>query len=278
MTETAHGTNPLSVVELGDALALTQHTFGRVPEDSLVLIGLRDGTTQGHLRVDLAPIASMPEAYAEQVAIWLTADPEKAPEGICVIVCDQQHNHSEETLDRISIALSSAFGEIRVAVEHRLTDEVRGPVALQKALTRHPYLQIDQRPDPAEEAAAWVNQPQQEISYPDKDAVDHLLTPLIPLLLDAEEPDWPAITELEQQIDDALARCSPQVKPLVIGAKTLIVHAQGQGTLAAEILAHAADSDSPVVEFARRMTATIHPFAQVYATSHARFRKENRSK
>ncbi|WP_258933097.1 DUF4192 domain-containing protein [Nesterenkonia pannonica] len=55
----------------GDALALVQHTFGYMPQESLVLIGLAGGSSGGHLRVDLAGGAADPYAMARQCAEWL---------------------------------------------------------------------------------------------------------------------------------------------------------------------------------------------------------------
>ncbi|WP_300344289.1 DUF4192 family protein [Nesterenkonia sp.] len=71
-------TPTLSVDAPGDALALVCHSFGRLPEDSLVLIGLLDGCTGGHLRMDFSAAAATPETSAEQAADWL-AGPQAAP-------------------------------------------------------------------------------------------------------------------------------------------------------------------------------------------------------
>jgi hypothetical protein len=69
---------PLSVERPGDALALVQHTFGHLPKESLVIIGLSAGMTGGHLRVDLAPILQEPERLGAQCAEWI-AGPAAAP-------------------------------------------------------------------------------------------------------------------------------------------------------------------------------------------------------
>src|SRR5699024_8571635 len=72
------GSPALSIDRPGDALALVRHTFGQLPEDSLVLIGLHGGTTGGHLRMDLSPALMNPESAAETAAGWL-AGPEAEP-------------------------------------------------------------------------------------------------------------------------------------------------------------------------------------------------------
>ncbi|GAB3844654.1 hypothetical protein GCM10028800_08150 [Nesterenkonia populi] len=71
-TPTAHLDRP------GDSLALVQHTFGYMPQDSLVLIGMAGGSSGGHLRVDLGPSAGDPYAMARQCAEWL-AGPASEP-------------------------------------------------------------------------------------------------------------------------------------------------------------------------------------------------------
>ena len=68
----------LTLDHAGDALALVRHTFGELPCDSLVLIGIHQGTTGGHLRMDLAPTLQQPRRCAEKAAGWL-AGPESDP-------------------------------------------------------------------------------------------------------------------------------------------------------------------------------------------------------
>ncbi|TLP96553.1 DUF4192 family protein [Nesterenkonia salmonea] len=81
----------LSIDRPGDALALVQHTFGHLPKDSLVVIGLSPGATGGHLRVDLAPVLEQPERMGAQCAAWI-AGPEAAPapEAAMAVIFDSE--------------------------------------------------------------------------------------------------------------------------------------------------------------------------------------------
>lgn len=82
---------PLSIEDPGDALALVQHTFGHIPEDSLVLIGLMDGATGGHLRVNLAPAQQDPVEFGQRCAAWIAgpgASP--VPEAVLAVIFGSQ--------------------------------------------------------------------------------------------------------------------------------------------------------------------------------------------
>ena len=68
----------ISIDRAGDSLALVRYTFGRLPADSLVLIGLQGGTTGGHLRLDFSAALKNPRHCAERAADWL-AGPEADP-------------------------------------------------------------------------------------------------------------------------------------------------------------------------------------------------------
>lgn len=275
---TLNHTNPLSVANLGDCLALAQHTFGRVPDDSLILIGLADGLTQGHLRVDLAPVTRSPETAAEQMRQWMLTDQARQPEAMLMVICDQAQSYSEETLDRLSLAVSTAFddAEVHIAAEHRLQDD-SWVKALAETLDEHPELAVTKQSLPEDEAAAWVNRKSDEILYADKESVTELLLPIGTLLLEAEQPDWGAITELEAQLDEAFPHCSNEVKPLVIASKALVAHAKGLGSLAGELVDHIGEeyADNPVVDFTQLRLAGVHPFAASYSTSYARYTAES---
>ncbi|RJN31269.1 DUF4192 family protein [Nesterenkonia natronophila] len=82
---------PLSVERPGDALALVKHTFGHLPKDSLVIIGLSAGTTGGHLRVDLAPVLREPERLGAQCAEWIAGPAAApAPEAAMALIFDSE--------------------------------------------------------------------------------------------------------------------------------------------------------------------------------------------
>lgn len=103
---------PLSIEEPGDALALVQHTFGHIPEDSLVLIGLLNGTTGGHLRVDLPDGTEQSQALGERCAVWL-AGPEASPvpEAVLAVIFDSAvpDNDVPDTHDALLDALAEGL-------------------------------------------------------------------------------------------------------------------------------------------------------------------------
>lgn len=108
--------SPLSVEEPGDTLALVQHTFGQLPEDSLVLTGLADGTVGGHLRIDLSTACARPQAAAAQSAHWI-AGPEAAPapEAVLAVIftaepAGPQTLVGEELMAELSKALEEICG------------------------------------------------------------------------------------------------------------------------------------------------------------------------
>lgn len=91
------GSAPLLLDRAGDALALVRHSFGELPSDSLVLIGLHGGTTGGHLRMDLAPALLQPHRCAEQAAGWMAgpaADP--VPDAVLAAVFTDNAPQAEQ--------------------------------------------------------------------------------------------------------------------------------------------------------------------------------------
>lgn len=88
----------LSVERPGDSLALVRYTFGRLPTESLVLIGLHGGTTGGHLRLDFAAALNQPRHCAQRAASWLAGPAaEPTPDAVLAAVftdappAQQQH-------------------------------------------------------------------------------------------------------------------------------------------------------------------------------------------
>lgn len=87
---------PLSVQNPGDALALVQHTFGYLPEGSLVLIGLMDGRTGGHLRVDLSSGDARSSELGLQCASWIAGpDAFPVPEAVLAVIFDSHTPHPD---------------------------------------------------------------------------------------------------------------------------------------------------------------------------------------
>ncbi|WP_157984034.1 DUF4192 family protein [Nesterenkonia muleiensis] len=112
--------DPLSIEEPGDVLALVQHTFGYVPEDSLVLIGLMNGTTGGHLRVDLSPALDKPHWTGERCASWIAGpDASPVPEAVLAVIFDTQAPDPDAP-DRHDVLLSALAEGLLTQAEARL--------------------------------------------------------------------------------------------------------------------------------------------------------------
>lgn len=81
------GTSRLDIQQPGDSARLVEHTFGCLPSDSLIVIGLLDGFTGGHMRIDLGPALTDPFAAAQMVAECLAGPgAEPAPEAAMVML------------------------------------------------------------------------------------------------------------------------------------------------------------------------------------------------
>ncbi|WP_150462517.1 DUF4192 family protein [Nesterenkonia ebinurensis] len=91
---------PLSINDPGDALALVQHTFGYLPQDSLVIIGLLDGRTGGNLRIDLEPVRRNPVQAGVRCAEWIAgAGAEPVPEAVLVAIMEDEPLSPEAPAD-----------------------------------------------------------------------------------------------------------------------------------------------------------------------------------
>lgn len=107
---------PLNLDNPGDVLAVVQHVFGRLPDNSLVIIGLRDGSTGGHLRVDLDPAYSQPVEMARKCTEWIAGyQAQPSPEAaIALIFADQ---NTEEHLPAIGSLVEELAEGINVATD-----------------------------------------------------------------------------------------------------------------------------------------------------------------
>lgn len=82
----------LSLNHPGETLALVSRTFGFLPEDSLVVIGLDDGVTGGHLRIDLpaggeSAGAESLRPFTESIAACLVGeDADPVPQAVLVLL------------------------------------------------------------------------------------------------------------------------------------------------------------------------------------------------
>lgn len=98
---------------------MVQHTFGHLPKDSLVVIGLSAGATGGHLRVDLAPILQEPDRLGLQCAEWIAGpDATPVPEAAMALIFDSEMADPDAP-DRYDIVMASlAEGLLQRAGAH----------------------------------------------------------------------------------------------------------------------------------------------------------------
>lgn len=136
---TPHGSSPNDLFNLGiagDALALVHSCFGELPEDSLVLIGIMDGRTGGHLRVDLSGTMRAAQSRAAQYADWLAGpQAEPAPDAVMALLfCPEQPSpETENAYAELLFALATAFWEDHATVLSRVW-HIGGPPGPQRRI------------------------------------------------------------------------------------------------------------------------------------------------
>lgn len=192
---------PLCVDRPGDALALVQHTFGYLPAESLVVIGLSAGVTGGHLRVDLAPVLEQPERMGAQCAAWI-AGPEAAPapEAAMAIIFDSElpapdsPDQYEVLMARLAEGLFEQAGASLVKVWHvgqgfirdyRCSDvsEARSfpgedaDSVLQATLQRLPELAWSRAASPAEALSGFLAAPSRATHAQQRAVREHTAPP-----------------------------------------------------------------------------------------------------
>lgn len=172
-------TAPLSVTDPGDALALVQHSFGHLPQDSLVILGLLQGFTGGHLRVDLEPALQNPVPMGRRCAQWLAgAEAEPVPEAVLVVILDSAPP-APDTPARHDSFLAALSEELQQLAEVRTTQVwhagggrirdyhchdgdccpypgERVAEVLDRTLQRVPELIPSRTPSPQEQVAAFL--------------------------------------------------------------------------------------------------------------------------
>lgn len=106
----------LDIQAAGDCLSLVEHTFGSLPDESLIVIGLLDGFTGGHMRVDLPPALADPFASARLIAECLAGeDSDPAPEAALVVMISKtvpsaaQDALWQACLDSLNLILESEY-------------------------------------------------------------------------------------------------------------------------------------------------------------------------
>lgn len=269
MTTTADN-RPLSASEQTDALALVHHTFAYIPQQSLVLIGLADGCTGAHLRVDLDPVIRAESATAHQLADYLCYDEQHTPEALLIIVLDQQGRYSAEEHSALVVEIEDVFAprDVIVAAEHLITDD-HDAEQLSEVLQQHPQLSTASS-TPAEEAAQWLRTATApQLSEEEHEQLTARLTSrAVSLLIEAEAPDWTAIEQLDSMLHTALPPVRLPARDTVIALKALIEHAKGRGTATTAFLAYVDDPEHVIVHWASRVTSRVHPFARERDTSY----------
>lgn len=125
---------PLDIQDPADCLALVRHTFGQLPEESLIVIGLLDGSTGGHMRIDLGPALQEPFTCARLIADCLAGEgASPAPEAAMVmLIGDQSPSQAQDAawrrcLDALRIVLEAEYCVRIVQSWFLAADHVRDP-------------------------------------------------------------------------------------------------------------------------------------------------------
>lgn len=256
----------LNVTEPGDMLALGRHALGYLPEQSLVLIGLKGESSKTHLRADLSEVMVGHDA-GTQLAAWLMADKDQCPEAVVVVVLDQEGQYSAEELGNLLLHVNVCFALYDVpVVEYSFVGD-RWKQPLHEALSRHPRLAIE-AVDPRDEVVSWVSR-RAEPLVTERGDLDHLQETASCLLLQAAEPDWAAISALDETLDKELPRAEGPARDLVIELKALVFHAKGQNSLVAVLLEHIQVERLPI----NRFTRGVHRFALHQKTSYQQWER-----
>lgn len=168
---------PLDIADPADCLALVRHTFGRLPQDSLIVIGLLDGCTGGHMRIDLKPAVEDPFTCARLIADCLAGEGSSpAPEAAMVMLLgDEAPSPPQDEawrccLEALRIVLEAEYCVRIVQTWFLAADLVRDPACADSACCALPGLGIGElriptlggllngapgrEPAPLEEAAA----------------------------------------------------------------------------------------------------------------------------
>lgn len=126
---------PLSVQDPGHCMALVRHTFGRLPQESLIVIGLLRGYTGGHMRIDLPPALQDPFTSARLVADCLAGEGSApTPEAALVVligegpVTPEQDDVWRACLDALTMMLDSEYCVRIVQTWFVSGDHVRDPL------------------------------------------------------------------------------------------------------------------------------------------------------
>ncbi|MGJ9371667.1 DUF4192 family protein [Nesterenkonia sp. CF4.4] len=126
---------PLSIQDPGDCMALVRHTFGRLPQQSLIVIGLLQGYTGGHMRIDLQPALRDPFTSARLVADCLAGEGScPTPEAALVVligddpVSPEQDEQWRACLDALTMMLDSEYCVRIVQTWFVSGDHVRDPL------------------------------------------------------------------------------------------------------------------------------------------------------
>ncbi|MBO0595967.1 DUF4192 family protein [Nesterenkonia sp. E16_7] len=140
---------PLDITNPADCLALVRHTFGRLPPESLIVIGLLDGCTGGHMRLDLKPALQEPFTCARMVADCLAGEGSSpAPEAAMVMLIGDeaaspsQHETWRCCLEALRIVLEAEYCVRIVQTWFLAAENVRDPLCADPACCGLPGLGI----------------------------------------------------------------------------------------------------------------------------------------
>jgi len=115
-TDERRHSSRLDIQVAGDCLGLVEHTFGSLPDESLIVIGLLDGFTGGHMRVDLPPALADPFPSARLIAECLAGeDSDPTPEAALVVMISKTVPSAPQDalwracLDSLNLILESEY-------------------------------------------------------------------------------------------------------------------------------------------------------------------------
>ncbi|MGJ9404992.1 DUF4192 family protein [Nesterenkonia aurantiaca] len=131
---------PLDIANPADCLALVRHTFGGLPQESLIVIGLLDGCTGGHMRIDLQPALQEPFTCARLIADCLAGEGSSpAPEAaMLMLIGDEAPSQTQDEawrccLEALRIVLEAEYCVRIVQTWFLAADHVRDPLCADPA-------------------------------------------------------------------------------------------------------------------------------------------------
>ncbi len=135
-----------------------EHTFGGLPRDSLIVIGLLDGFTGGHMRIDLSPALADPFASARMIADCLAGPgAEPAPEAAMVMLIGEGPASIEQDaawsscLEALGLILEAEYCVRIVQCWFLAAGHIRDPACTEHSCCELPGQPVDELLGPSTE-------------------------------------------------------------------------------------------------------------------------------